>query len=154
MDRIRKLLRLSSSEQWLLCKATLLLFAVRLLLWVLPFPTVRPFFAKACRSSRPLPQNSAMKLAWSVATAGRFVPGGKHCLSQAIALQIFLARRKYASRVCFGVQRHPGAPFMAHAWVEYDGEVLIGGENLGRFVRLAPRSRSASESGVFADPFA
>ncbi|MBK6972771.1 MAG: lasso peptide biosynthesis B2 protein [Sterolibacteriaceae bacterium] len=154
MDRIRKFLRLPSGEQWQVCKATLLLLSVRFLLRVLPFPTVRPFLAKACRGSKGLPQFSAKKLAWSVATAGRFVPGGKHCLSQAITLQIFLTRRSYDSRVCFGVQRHPGAPFMAHAWVEHDGEVLIGGENLGRFVRLTPRSHSATGSGVLADPFA
>lgn len=153
MDILRRFIRLPCDEQWLLCKATALLFSIRMLLWTLPFPTVRPFLVKACRHAQPQPRFPARKLAWAVSAAGQIVPGGTHCFSQAIALQVLLTRRGFESKICFGVQqRQSGAPLTAHAWVEHKEEILIGGENLDRFVRLTARSNSLSNTESVVDP--
>ena len=139
MDRLSKLYRLSGDERWLLLKATALLAFIRASLAVLPYPSVRPLLDRASRTShrlarRPQPPD---QLAWATRVAGRIVPHGGHCFSQALTLRIFLARRNYPSTICFGVQQGDNSPLMAHAWVEHDGEVLIGGDNLHRFRRLA-----------------
>jgi len=138
MSRIGKFRRLPLPERWLLLKAAGLLVAVRLALRVFPFPAVRPLLNRASRQSPRLAASPppAARLAWAVVTASRFVPGAGHCLTQALAGHILLARRGYPATVCFGVLREPGADFMAHAWVEYNGVAVIGGGHLDRYVRL------------------
>ena len=139
MSRIRRFLRLSCEERWLILKATWLLATIRFGVWLLPFPVARRLLKEASRYSSRLAANPmpVKQYAWAVAAVSRLVPGGDHCLSQALAVQTFLARRGYDCKICFGVQRLPGVPFTAHAWVEHDGVVLIGGDYLSRFVRLS-----------------
>jgi len=138
MDRIRKFIRLPLKDRWLLLKAAGLLAAIRFSLYLFPFPAVRPLLDRASKASQRLLVDPPRveHLAWAVTVAGGVIPRGGHCLSQALALHILLARRGFPSKICYGVQREPGAPFMAHAWVEHDGVVLIGGNNLNRFIRL------------------
>jgi len=138
MARVVKFLRLSAEQRWLLCKVTMLLTAIRLSLWVLPYPVVRALLDRLSHSSARLEtgRSPAEQLAWATTVAGRLVPEGRHCLSQALTLRTFMARRGYPARICYGVREIDGAPFMAHAWVEHDGAVLIGGGNLDRFRQL------------------
>lgn len=130
----------------MLLKAASLLATIRVLLWVFPFPVVRPWLDIAGRRSLRFASGSHSPdwLAWTVLVASRFVPGGGHCLSQALALQVLLQRRGYSCKICFGVHRGNSNGFSAHAWLEHDGAVLIGGDHLGRFVRLTSRADSAS----------
>jgi hypothetical protein len=146
MDRLRRFLRLPLADQWLLLKSSVLLASVRILLWMLPFPTARRLIERVGRESARLTRNPApaKHFAWAVSAAGSVVPGGGHCLSQALTLQVFLLRRGYPCRVRYGVYRQPGAAFTAHAWVEHQGTILIGGDNLGGFVELAPPADSPS----------
>jgi hypothetical protein len=138
MARVVRFLRLTPQQRWLLCKATALLAVVRVSLSVLPYPVVRALLDRIGRSSSRLERNPppAEQLAWATTVSGRIVPGGGHCLSQALTLCTFLGRRSYPARICYGVREVEGAPLMAHAWVEHDGAVLIGGGNLERFRRL------------------
>lgn len=140
MNRVQKFVRLSRHDRLLILKAVALVGLLRLLLWVLPFPRIRPLLERTSRRSVALADDPTPveKFAWAVTAGSRIIPGGKHCLTQALALQQFLSRRGHSSRIRFGVQRIPGAPFQAHAWVECDGVVLIGGQYLHRFVPLAP----------------
>lgn len=125
--------------QWLLVKAALLLSAIRVALWLFPYRSVRPLLDRACNPSsrlsvtRPKIEEAAL----AVSRAGTLVPGGKHCLSQALAVRVLLSRRGVPVDVRFGVRRGADSAVMAHAWVEHNGRVLIGGSNLDRFVRLA-----------------
>jgi hypothetical protein len=72
------------------------------------------------------------------------VPGGGHCLSQALTLELLMLRRDYSCNVYFGVRRGAGRNFAAHAWLEHAGVVLIGGDNLNRFVKLSSPADSPS----------
>lgn len=89
----------------------------------------------------------------SVRRTARLVPMAS-CLTQAMALQMMLAQRGYHCAVCIGVERRTASPekssggappkfqlnplargsdiadgkFRAHAWVEWHGRVLIGGD--------------------------
>lgn len=83
------------------------------------------------RSTSPVPERTA----WAVHVASRGVPGST-CLSRALALQWLLARHGYRSRLRLGVARPDRSVLAAHAWVELDGRVLIGDDDLERFVRL------------------
>lgn len=138
MRRIRKLFGLPSYERWLLLKAVALLWAVRLSLWLLPFAGTRQLLNWASRRSRRLSVNPTPveRLAWAVGVASRFVPGTAHCLTRALAAKILLARRGYPAKVCYGVLPESTEPFTAHAWVESNGVVVVGGPDVGRYVRL------------------
>ena len=146
MSRVRRFLRLPFRERWLLLKALALLAVVRFSLWLLPFRAARPLLEWGSHYSPRLASNPppVEQFAWAVAAVSRLIPGGGHCLSRALAVHTFLARRGYDAKICFGVQRLPGAPFTAHAWVEYNGAVLIGGDYLTRFVKLRSSADASS----------
>jgi len=150
MVRFVRFLRLSAEQRWLLCKAVTLLAAIRLSLWLLPYPPVRTLLDRLGRSSPRLAKDPspAERLAWATTVAGRFVPGGSHCLSQALTLRTLMTRRGHPTQICYGVRELDGAPFMAHAWVEHDGVVLIGGGNLDRFRQLLAPSDVAPAGGI------
>jgi hypothetical protein len=105
---------------------------VRVALWTLPFRLVRrlrwnraPVLSKV---------SSPERVAWSVAVASRYVPKAT-CLVQALAGQALLARRGYAAQVQIGVAK-PDGRFEAHAWLEWEGHVLVGGSQTGAFSEL------------------
>ena len=66
-------------------------------------------------------------VSWAVTAASRRMPGAPMCLSQALAVQVMLARRGFASRLRVGVARGGLGQVEGHAWVEHEGRVLIGG---------------------------
>jgi hypothetical protein len=146
MGRLLRFLGLPVAKQWLLIKAASVLAAVRTLLKVFPFPRVIPWMeAAGRRSGAPVADaQSPEDLAWAMGVAGGVLPGGHHCLSQAMALQILMRRRGYSCKVCFGVQKDAGSRLAAHAWLEHEGTVLIGGDNLHRLVQLTPPPRFRS----------
>ena len=70
----------------------------------------------------------------AVATAGALYPGRALCLEQSLVLYYLLRRRGVAIEYRQGVMAHP---FQAHAWIEYDGEVVSDvAEHAKQFVRL------------------
>jgi hypothetical protein len=74
-------------------------------------------------------------LIWAVTAASRYVPGAT-CLAQALAAQVLLGRTGYPARLRIGVAKGEERKFEAHAWVESQGRVVIGGPGLGRFTPL------------------
>ena len=75
-------------------------------------------------------------IAIAVNVAGRRSFWPTSCLRQALALRYFLGRYGVESELRIGV-RGGQRDFAAHAWVEKNGVVLIGGEYAGeRYVAL------------------
>jgi Transglutaminase-like superfamily len=71
------------------------------------------------------------QVAWAVRLASRYVPGAT-CLPQALATHILLSRCGHQSCLHVGVASMQ--KFEAHAWVECDGNVVVGErEKLDRF---------------------
>lgn len=52
------------------------------------------------------------------------------CLRQALLYWWFMGRRGTIVEICFGIEVGVKAPFAAHAWVERQGNVLLGGEHV------------------------
>lgn len=69
----------------------------------------------------------AQEVAMVVGIAGRRSLAAGSCLRQALALRYFLGRLHIDSDLRIGV-RGGQRDFAAHAWVEKDGVVLIGGD--------------------------
>lgn len=75
-------------------------------------------------------------LAWAVKTASRRFPKAT-CLTQALTLKVLLTQAAHPAVLRIGVARGVGCVFEAHAWVEADGNVLIGElPDLERFTPL------------------
>lgn len=144
----RKLLALSASDWRLLLTATPLVAGLRLSLWLLPS---RVILAQA-RRLVALPERAVAgrpaieRLVWAVEVASARIPRAT-CLTQAIATQMLMRHYGYGTRLCIGVAPGGNASFRAHAWVERDGSILIGGEESRALSRLtlpaAPRETSS-----------
>jgi len=57
-------------------------------------------------------------------------------LAQALAIQVLLERRGYPTQLRIGFTRSKGGQMSAHAWVECEGRVVIGG--MGNMIRYIP----------------
>ncbi|MCA1562963.1 MAG: lasso peptide biosynthesis B2 protein, partial [Acidobacteria bacterium] len=91
MRRLQKFLRLSSARRRLLVAAGLVVFFVRILLWVLPFKHLVWLVERtALRSARLAPvrltEERNGSIAWAITTAARYALRSK-CLTQALAGQ-------------------------------------------------------------------
>ena len=125
--RLRKFARLGNADRTLLLRALLIVVAIRVGLWSLPFRFLRHLAARAAeRASLHQRKNtrSIMMLARAVETAARPIPAAT-CLTQALAAQILLARNGHASTLRIGVLTANGR-FKAHAWLEHAGRIVIG----------------------------
>jgi len=122
----------------LLVAAALLLPLVRLALRVLPFGMVWRVTHRVARAPSAGPVPTPERIAWAVSAAGRRVPGGRHCLAQAVTACILLGRYGHSARVRLGVSRDAAGGFEAHAWLERAGAVMLGGPDISRFAPLPP----------------
>jgi len=141
MKRLRKFLSLTPSDRRLLVSAALLLGAIRLGLWLLPFQTLRRLLAKMTQVTTQL-QNADLtsmdRVVWAVAVASRYIPGVK-CLARALATQVLLSQRSYPTCLRIGVAKSEGGKLEAHAWVESQERIVIGGlRDLSRYTPLPP----------------
>lgn len=137
MGSLARFVTLPVRDQRLIVAAAGFLAAIRVGLWLLPLRWVQRVI-RALETSPPPPDGGGPpfeRIGWAVAVAGRRVPGST-CLVRALAAQGLFARHGYASQVRLGVARGPGRAFEAHAWLERDGQVLVGGPVEARYVPL------------------
>jgi Transglutaminase-like superfamily len=139
MRRLGRFFRLPASERWLLAKAALLLGTIRVGLWLLPFRTLRSLLdrASAFRRVGQTDQEPTDVVVSAVEVVARCLPAFDTCLTRALAAQVLLSRRGCPALLHIGVVRSPEGKFEAHAWVESDGRVVIGGYELERYTPLA-----------------
>jgi hypothetical protein len=141
MKLLRKYLRLRAMDRRLLVKSALLLGAVRLGLWLLPFQTLWRFLTKmSCATTtwHDTDQTSIERVVWAVAVASRYIPAAT-CLTQALTTRVLLGRQGHLANLRIGVARSETGQFEAHAWVECQGRIVIGGTNASfRYTPLPP----------------
>ena len=129
MKRLRTVLALSAADWRLLLGSAVTILWVRLALRVWKLDRLRAWCGRMGSPGRPID-----RIAWSVWSAGRRLPGTK-CLAYAFALQRLLARNGHASEVHVGVTRDQRG-FTAHAWVMHGGRVLFDTQDHGSYTPL------------------
>lgn len=133
MSRLNKFLHLSSGEKILLVRIWVLLATTRLGLSLLPFTTLRKVLTVIspliARGGKALSEDL---LVWAVGAASRYVPRAT-CLIQALAIQLVLRQSGRQASLHIGVNGSDNGRLNAHAWVESQGRVIIGGSDFGRF---------------------
>lgn len=140
MRRLRKFLNLRASDHYLLFRAVVLLGAIRLGLWLLPFQALRRLLAGLAQTtSQAEAQVSIQQVVWTVQVASRCMPGGVKCLARALTTKVILGWYAYPAELRIGVAKGEAGQLEAHAWVESQGRVVIGGlSDLPRFTPLPP----------------
>ncbi len=133
-----KLARLSNQERWLLLQAWLLLLLADLALRLLPFSTVLRYFNPACRSCPADLSIAVARIAWLVEKAGMHCPTETSCLKEALVLSRLLSGRGIPATLRIGVGQQAES-FAAHAWLEQDGQVILGGRNVTAYTPLLSR---------------
>jgi hypothetical protein len=142
MRKLRRFTRLDPRQQWRLICTFAFVVLVRLGLWVLPFGRIRRMLDAGAQRRRPSTQPGgaeADEIVWSVRTASRLVPGAS-CLTQALVAHSLLDRRGLENELRIGVARSATGVFEAHAWIERNDMVVLGGlEDLDRFTIMPTR---------------
>jgi hypothetical protein len=130
MRRVRKFFSLSRVEQRLLAEAAVALGAIRVGLWLLPARRVREISARVARwtatRGRRHDGSIPIRVGRAVARASACIPGAS-CLPQALTAQFLLERRGYSPVLRIGMARGSEGRPAAHAWVEHQSVVILGG---------------------------
>jgi hypothetical protein len=122
--------RRPSAEYCLFAQAWVGLTATRLALRWVSIPSLARRVWRAFSAAEPLPEEKRLPLARVLRCAGaaaRFMPLPTTCLATAIVVQSLLHRHGYAAQLRIGVRDPVKGRFAAHAWLEYQGAVIVGG---------------------------
>ena len=122
-----KVLTLSRTQWVLLGKATVILLLIKAGLQLLSFNQFKRAYAYTLQVSRPTsyPTQYIADVAWAVRTVAYRLPFALTCLPQALTVK-FLLRRASNLPLHIGVQTAATQGFQAHAWIEKDGQIVIG----------------------------
>jgi hypothetical protein len=130
MRQVCKFLRLPPADQLLFIRIALLLAAIRIGLSLFPFQALQHFLDKVGEESGDFGRTGRDDRARVISATiilGRFLLGDKPCLTQALVIKLLFRRRKYPAQLQIGVAKQNDGTLSAHAWVESDGEIVIGG---------------------------
>ena len=109
-------------------KAFVLLCAIRVSLSVVPLTVVLQGLRRLPRHNGASGDDATIRLVtWVVNIASRKISATNTCLVRAIAAFVFLARRGFHLRMVVGVERTGEGPLRAHAWLDYEGRIILGG---------------------------
>lgn len=125
----RKFIGCLPAERRMLVAALLLVCVVRFGLWVLPFKRLQSVLRLTSRRSNERQQGDPDKrrrIIWAVRVVGQRLLGDRPCLPKALAAQWLLRRSGQDPVLRIGVDKSAG-DFRAHAWLEWEGRVILGG---------------------------
>ncbi|QUH22611.1 lasso peptide biosynthesis B2 protein [Methanobacterium alkalithermotolerans] len=108
----------------LVVQALVLQWFIRIILWVLPFSFIKKRFIKGevpTRKRSKVPLKSVM---WGVRVTSRYIVSST-CLTRGLTGHIMARWYHYPTTLRIGVGKFEGE-FEAHAWLEYEGEVVLG----------------------------
>lgn len=130
MGRLFRFINYPFREQLALVQVSILLLSIRVALIFLPFRTISRFTQSMRREKPDLNAAeivSMKRIIWAINRAGGPILRDRACLTQALVGQVLLNRWGVSTRVKIGVLKDREGHFQAHAWLENDGQVLLGG---------------------------
>lgn len=147
MRALCKFLALSSSDRCLIVTSATVLAGIWIGLRLFSFgkvlERVDKFSAPFSDSKRGAP-HSRDRIVWAVSAVSRYAPLNFSCLVQALSAKIALGRQGYPVTVRIGVAPAGCGKLSAHAWLESNGEVVIGGKCRHDFSPLPSLNRERS----------
>jgi len=128
--KVQKFLKMPAQQRLLFLEALLSVSVVRVGLLVLPVRAVRRALGWVFPPPAPMVErsrSSAEEIAHCVTAAARNSPVGYTCLGSALVGKALLSRHGLECHLRIGVRREGNRAFAAHAWLERDNRVIIGG---------------------------
>lgn len=132
----------------LFIRTFLILCLVRLGLAFISFQRLRLLLARVSHPSgfyQRQPINSSnlkitvRQVIWAVEKSVVYMPGGAKCLAKALTTQVLLDRRGICCKFKIGVAKSATGDLEAHAWIEFEDQVIMGSlPDLSRFKSLPP----------------
>jgi Transglutaminase-like superfamily len=138
MKLLFKALRLHNNDRNLLFKTFILLSLVRLGLWLLPFQKLLHLLGKiGLTAAQELLETVPLdRIVWAVNLNSSYTLGNVQCLPRALTTQVLMRMHGYTPQLRIGVAKGEQGNLEAHAWVENQGQVVIG--YLRDFSRFTP----------------
>lgn len=135
---------LNPKNRRLVLEAALLAIGVWTGLRLLQFQTLRRALGYYVISARvrddrqpTSPEATVNQVAWAVTAVAAHLPVSLTCLVKALAVDAMLQRRGFDSVLRIGVREH-STPLQAHAWIEWNGKVVMGEiESLSHYAVLS-----------------
>lgn len=133
MERLHKFIDLSWKDRLYVVRVAVLVGVIRIGLAVFSFTTLQRLLDRSSvnqTSSGPdVTREFVDRIVWAVRAVARNSLGDKPCLVQALATKWLLARAGSESTLRIGVRKSADNELLAHAWLEHDGEIVIGGRS-------------------------
>ena len=133
-ERISRLARLTPRERGVLMRAWCHLLLVDTALRFLPVTRLLP------RAVGPIPRSTSLtidRISWLLDVARRHCPVRSTCLKEALVLVRLLRAEGFDATMKIGVARRDGR-LRAHAWIEHDGRIVLGGSDHENYAALLP----------------
>ncbi len=133
ISRLARLAVLSPRQHSYLLRAALYLAQARIDLGRRPAKDILEELQRQSRPARPSAGADAAMLSWAIKAAASGVPWRSDCLIQTLAADRWLRRHGIAANFRLGVKPAAGGSILAHAWLELDGVVLTGGDDIATY---------------------
>ena len=129
MHRLNRFINLPFADQWLLVKIVFVMGCVWLGLRLLPFQKVYQLLGKLAHPKRvaSVQTGQVEKISDWVGKLGRYFLGEDSCFPQSLTAQLLFSRSGLNPDLRLGVAKGEKGALRAHAWVELDGIIVVGG---------------------------
>jgi Transglutaminase-like superfamily len=136
VSKLYKFMALPWRGKWLYLNAALWLLAVKAELYLLPFDRLRQWMARFDEpDGKPADMEEMRAIIQAIERIGQWLaPLRINCLPQALVGHRLLGRKGFDVQLKIGVFKDYHGKLAAHAWLEYEGRVILGDlGNLGQF---------------------
>ncbi len=124
---IKKFQVLSLTTQSYLWRASVVVLVVKIGLKIMPYRIFKDWYDKSTKVKleKTFEDQNLQKAAWAIRVISARWPWQATCLPQALTFK-YLHRHDPRLQLQIGVNKGSSGQFQAHAWVEKDGQILIG----------------------------
>lgn len=143
MKPILRFIQIAPQDRNLFLKTYVLLTFVRLGLVWRSFNRLRSLLERISSPKQPavtdpLSQRQLVaRVQWAVNACCKFMPGSVKCLARALTMKTLLDQHGCPAKLMIGVDKNSADQLEAHAWIEYEGHVVMGQlSDLSRFKPL------------------
>lgn len=136
--------RLSRGEQLRILYSAFLIVLVPVALRLASFSTVRTVLVRAASRCRAVVSSepSVDRVVHAVEVTDAHVPMSRTCLVRSLVSETLLRLYSYTPTHRIGVDPQNDDGFVAHSWLEHDGDILIGDlDDMARYEALPPLER-------------
>ncbi len=136
---MNRFMRLPEGERWLIVEASYYLLCAKLATLATPARTLLAL--GSLDPATPTPAHRLASLPAEIAAAVKALDKTSYnrpfdnCLVRAVALRMLLARRDIPTDLHIGARKDERGHFAAHAWLTYQGTILVGGDEDTRLYR-------------------